>query len=336
MANFTRSLFLGLSKNKCLNASAKKWGLRFGAKKFVAGTTVEQVTEVIRDLNAKGIHCTVDHLGEFVSNRSEALKAKAEIIRVLNVIHEENLDSHISVKLTQLGLDIDHDFCLGNMRNILSEAAKYEIFVNIDMEDYSHYQQTLDVLYALRKEYPNVGTAVQAYLFRTIRDLEDLKDVRLRIVKGAYQESPEISYQTKADIDGNFLKIAKQRLLQDTFTSIATHDHHLINELKRFIQEHQINKDKYEFQMLYGFRTELQYELAREGHRFCTYIPFGEDWFGYFMRRLAERPQNLNLVVKDVFYTADDQLKKRPIIAGAATLAMIYIWRKHKKEREER
>src|SRR5699024_5535646 len=160
------------------------------------------------------------------------------------------------------------------------------------------------------------------------------KDVRIRIVKGAYKESPEVAYQDKTIIDQKFLELAKQRLLNGTFTSFGTHDHHIINEIKQFVVENNIPNDQFEFQMLYGFRNDLQQKLAEEGYQFCTYIPFGDDWFGYFMRRLAERPQNVNIVLKDMFYTEDNKLKKGPIIAAGATAALaLTFWRcksKHK------
>lgn len=334
MSNLTRDFFMGLSNNKYLNESAKKWGFRLGAEKFVAGTNLQSAVESIKELNAHGISTTLDNLGEFVEDRSEAVHAKEQVLEILDTLHREKLDSHISVKLTQLGLDIDTEFCLKNMKEILSKAVEYNIFINLDMEKYIHYQKTLDVLAELRKEYKNVGTVMQTYLYRTLDDLEDLKDVRLRIVKGAYKESEEVAYQTKEEIDANYLEAVKQRLLGDAFTSIATHDHNIINEVKKFVNENNIDKNKFEFQMLYGFRTEMQYGLAEEGYNFCTYIPFGDDWFGYFMRRLAERPQNVNLVLKDTFFTKDNTLKKGPVIAGVAAIASVafLVGRKSRKK----
>lgn len=332
MANLAKDFFYGLSQNKFLNESAKKWGFKFGADKFVAGTDLDTVTKVIKDLNDQGISCTLDNLGEFVSDRLEASKATSDIIRMIERIYEEKLDCHVSVKITQLGLDIDEQFCLENMRKIMEAASKYNIFVNIDMEDYPRYEQTLKVLNALRQDYDNVGTVMQAYLLRAEEDLEKLQDVRIRLVKGAYKEPEDVAYQSKADIDRNFLKLAKKRLLGETFTSIATHDHNIINELKAFVKENNIPNDRFEFQMLYGFRKELQRSLAQEGYNFCTYIPFGTDWFGYYMRRLAERPQNINIILKDAFYTSDNKLKKKPIIAGATAISLLYLIKKKRKK----
>jgi proline dehydrogenase len=322
MTNLTRDFFISLSNNKFLNENARKWGFRLGAEKFVAGTNIESVTKTIKEMNRRGISCTVDNLGEFVSERTEANKAKERILQVLDKIHEENLDCHVSVKLTQLGLEIDQGFCLENMKEILEVAAKYTIFINIDMEKYNHYQKTLDILKQLLPDYQNVGTVIQSYLLRGEEDLKQLQDVRIRIVKGAYKESEGVAYQSKAEIDRNFLKITKKRLLGEAFTSIATHDHLIINQLKMFIKENNIPYHRFEFQMLYGFRQEMQFELAKEGYNVCTYMPFGNDWYGYYMRRLAERPQNLNLILKDAFYTKNNHIKKEPILAGTGAIAL--------------
>ena len=336
MGHLTRDFFIGLSNNKFLNHQAKTWGFRLGAERFVAGTTIESVTETVKVLNNHGISCTIDNLGEFVAEKSEANAAKEKIIEILETIHAEKLDCHISIKLTQVGLDIDPSFCMKNMKEILDIAEKYTIFVNIDMEDYAHYEQTLAALNLLKDRYQNIGTVMQAYLHRFEEDIENLKDIRIRLVKGAYKESETVAFQSKKEIDENFIKIAKQRLLGETFTSIATHDHHIINELKAFIEENKINKNNFEFQMLYGFRTNMQYELAKEGYHFCTYIPFGHDWFGYFMRRLAERPQNMNLVLKDVFYTKEDRLKRGPIIIGAVAASAVTIyWKRQRNKRNK-
>lgn len=323
MSNLTRDFFIALSNNKLLNKGAQKWGFRLGAEQFVAGLDVDSVLQSVEKLNEKGISATVDHLGEFVTDRSVSLRAKQNILHLIERIHEEKVDCHVSVKLTQLGLDIDEQFCLDNMFEIVELANKYDIFINIDTEDYLHYEQTLRVLDALREKYDNVGTVIQSYLFRAEEDMDRLKDARLRIVKGAYKESESVAYQSKEEIDANFLKLAKKRLKGDAFTSIATHDHNIINELKRFVEEENIDKNNFEFQMLYGFRTDMQEALAKEGYLFCTYVPFGEDWYGYFMRRLAERPQNINLIIKDKLYDSDNRIKKTPVIVGSAVVASL-------------
>ncbi|WP_054635530.1 proline dehydrogenase family protein [Thalassobacillus sp. C254] len=301
MKNVSRSFFLYLSQSKTLNKSAKRWGLRLGASKVVAGTTIESAMSTVKSLNAQGILCTVDHLGEYVTDAKDAAEAREYCIKILQAIALEKTDCHLSLKLTKLGLDIDRSLCLDNMKSIVSEANEHGLFVNIDMEDYGRYQTTLDILAELRKEFDNVGTVIQAYLYRAESDLDALKGIPLRVVKGAYKEPPTVAMQSKKDIDANFLKLIKKHLLNASYTAIATHDHVIIEEVKKFVDDHNIPRDLFEFQMLYGFRNELQLQLVGEGYRFCSYVPFGNDWYGYFMRRLAERPQNVSFAVKGLF-----------------------------------
>ena len=307
-----RDVLLNLSKNETLNATAHKYGLKLGAQSVIAGTNLEEMIESVKRLNAHGIEATIDHLGEFAYDEATATKAKEDILEVIDAIHTHQLHAHISVEPTQVGLDIDIDFCYDNLREIVEHASLYGIFVNLDMEDYSRVQPTLDMLEELNKVFDNVGTVIQAYLLRSKEDIERFTDYRLRIVKGAYQDSPEVAYQDQLDIDINFLELIEYHLLHGKFTSIATHDQNIINHLKRFIADHNISHEKFEFQMLYGFRTDMQKELAKD-YKFCTYVPFGKDWYGYYMRRLAERPQNINLVTKQVF-----NKKTNTILAVAA------------------
>ncbi|OIK08800.1 proline dehydrogenase [Bacillus sp. MUM 116] len=312
-----RDFFIGLSQNQFLNSAAKKYGLKMGAQSVVAGTNIPEVIKSIKELNAHGISCTVDNLGEFVFKKEEATEAKEQILNVIEAIHENKVDAHISLKPTQLGLDIEYDFCLSNLREIVHRANEYGIFINFDMEDYGHLQPSFDLLDELSKEYDNIGTVIQAYFFNAQENLEQYKNYRLRIVKGAYKEPEEYAYQDKKDIDKNFVKLIEWHLLNGKFTSIATHDHRVINHVKEFVKKNDISNDKFEFQMLYGFRKDLQLNLASEGYNFCTYVPFGSDWYGYFMRRLAERPQNLNLVAKQVFN------KKTNTMIGLAASAFV-------------
>lgn len=334
MANITRDFFIALSNNELLNAGAKKWGFRFGAEQFVAGTDIETVLNSVKRLNEKGIRATVDNLGEFVTEPEVSLQAKNKILCLIEGIHQNELDCHLSIKLTQLGLDIDNDFCLANVTEIVDRANKYNIFINIDTEDYAHLDETLFILRKLLENYQNVGTVIQSYLFRAESEMDTLKHVRLRLVKGAYKEDASVAYQSKEEIDANFISLAKKRLKGEVFTSIATHDHHIIQELQQFVHDENIDPNNFEFQMLYGFRVDMQEALAKEGYHFCTYIPFGEDWYGYFMRRLAERPQNINLIIKDKLYTNNHTLKKKPIIIASAVVAagtLLYFCRKNKK-----
>lgn len=316
-----RDFFIGVSKNDFLNDAAKKYGLKLGAQSVVAGTTVDETIQSIKELNAQGISCTIDNLGEFVFEKDEALKAKESILSVIEAIHENDADAHISLKPSQLGLDIDYDFCYENLEEIVKKANEYDVFVNFDMEDYPRLQASFDIVEALAEKYNNIGTVIQAYFYRAEEDLNRYKNLRLRIVKGAYKESDEVAYQNKADIDANYIKLIEWHLLNGKFTSIATHDHHVINHVKDFVKKNNISHDKFEFQMLFGFRVDMQHQLVKEGYNFCTYVPFGEDWFGYFMRRLAERPQNVNLMAKQVFTKKTNTILA--IAAGAFVLGRL-------------
>lgn len=312
-----RDFFIHLSENQSLNSTAQKYGLKLGAQSVVAGTNIGEVIESIKELNNLGISCTVDNLGEFVYEQSEAVKAKEEILAVIEAIHENGVNSHISVKPSQVGLDIDYDFCYDNLMEIVGKAHEYNIHVNFDQETYERLQPTFELMEKISETYDNVGTVIQSYFFNAKENTELFKDYRLRLVKGAYKETADVAYQDKHDIDLNFIEIIEYHLLHGKFTSIATHDHNIINHVKQFVEDHNISKDKFEFQMLYGFRKEMQLQLAKEGYNFCTYVPFGKDWYGYFMRRLAERPQNINLVTKQVFN------KKTNTVIGVAAAAFI-------------
>lgn len=312
-----KDFFIALSENQMLNSAAQKYGLRLGAQSVVAGTDIDGAIESIKELNAQGISCTVDNLGEFVFEKSEATAAKEQILKVIERIHEEGVDAHISLKPSQLGQDIDEEFCYENLREIAELANQYDIFVNYDMENYARLHSSFRLLDRIHAEFPNVGTVIQAYFFESAENIEKYKDFRLRIVKGAYKEDPSVAYQSKLEIDQKFIELIEYHLLHGKFTSIATHDHNVINHVKHFVKEHNIPLDKFEFQMLYGFRKEMQLALAQEGYNFTTYLPFGNDWYGYFMRRLAERPQNLSLVTKQVF------TKKTNTVLAVGTAAFL-------------
>jgi proline dehydrogenase len=312
-----KDFFIGMSQNQTLNSAAKKYGLKLGAQSVVAGTNIEEMIQSVKELNNNGISATIDNLGEFVLEEEEALKAKKQILEVIEAIHINGVDAHISLKPTQLGLDIDYEFCKQNLKEIVSKAKEYNIFINFDMEDYGHLKPSFELIDELSSEFDNIGTVIQAYFYESVKNIEKYKDYRLRIVKGAYKEPESVAFQDKKDIDQNFLKLIEYHLLSGKFTSIATHDHRVINHVKEFVKENNIPFDKFEFQMLYGFRKDMQLELAKEGYNFCTYVPFGDDWYGYYMRRLAERPQNINLVVKQVFN------KKTNTVLGVAAGAFV-------------
>ena len=301
MDNPVRDFFISLSDNEFLNQAAKRWGLKLGAQKVVAGLTIEETMKKIKELNNQGISCTIDNLGEFVHERSEAIAAKEQIINVVKAIHAHEVDAHISLKASQLGLDIDYDFSLNNIEEIVALASEYGIFINMDMENHERLQLSYDLLDELSKKYDNIGSVIQAYFYRAEEDLKKRHNLKIRLVKGAYKEAPEVAFQTKEEIDANFIKLIEWNLLHGKYTSIGTHDHMVINHVKKFAKKHNISKKSFEFQMLYGFREDLLISLKQEGYTCCSYIPFGKDWYGYFMRRLAERPQNINLLIKQIF-----------------------------------
>lgn len=297
-----RNFFLFLSKNKPMTKLAKKYGLRFGAGRFVAGSSILQAVEVIRELNSQNLVVTIDYLGEFVDNEREANEMALECVEAIRAIGRENLKSQLSLKMTSMGLDISEDVVMKNMKLILDEATKQNVFVTIDMEDYSRCGKTIDIFKRLKSEYDNIGTVIQAYLYRTEKDIDDLNaySPNLRLVKGAYKESSEVAFPEKKDVDENFKKIIKSHLLNGNYTAIATHDDEMIEYTKRLVEEYKIPRDQFEFQMLFGIRVERQHELVKEGYKMRVYVPYGTDWYGYFMRRLAERPANVAFVLKGV------------------------------------
>lgn len=303
METVLRNFFQFLAKNKRMNKWAKQYGRHVGAQRFVAGESIEQAIVKIKQLNEDRRMATLDHLGEFVSSEGEARQFTYMCLKAIDAIAAANVSSHLSVKLTSLGLDISHDLCLDNMEGILRKAKEYQVFVRIDMEDYSHCQSAIDMFKHLRKTYDNVGIVLQAYLYRTERDLGQLIEMtsNIRFVKGAYKESPEVAFANKVDVDENYLKIVKQHLINGLYAAIATHDEQIIHKVKKFLEEKEIKREQFEFQMLYGIREDLQKKLVEEGYKVRVYVPYGTDWFGYYMRRLSERPANVWFVVKNVF-----------------------------------
>ncbi|WP_342046628.1 proline dehydrogenase [Bacillus sp. OTU530] len=302
MERLLRDSFLFLSKNRTLTKLAKRYGLRFGASRFVAGETIEQAAAIIKELNQKGLAVTIDYLGEFVKTEREANEMVNQSLEAIRRIGREGLDSQLSLKLTSMGLDISDELVMNHMRRILSVAKENGVFVTIDMEDFSRCQKTIDILKRLREEYDNVGTVIQAYLYRSQKDIEELDsyEPNLRLVKGAYKEAATVAFPDKKDVDDNFRKIIKQHLLNGHYTAIATHDDAIIEYTKQLVQEKGIPLNQFEFQMLYGIRPERQLELALEGYKMRVYVPYGMDWYGYFMRRLAERPANVIFVLKGI------------------------------------
>ncbi|MBM7586171.1 proline dehydrogenase [Bacillus pakistanensis] len=302
MEKLLRNFFLFLSKNRALTKLAKRYGLRFGAARFVAGESIKQAVNVIKELNNKGLVVTIDYLGEFVDNEKEANEMADHCVLAVEAIGRERINSQLSLKMTSMGLDLSEEIVMKNMKKILEAAKKNDVFVTIDMEDYSRCGKTIEIFKKLKSEYDNLGTVIQAYLYRTEKDMEELNQYspNLRLVKGAYKESPEVAFPIKKDVDDNFKKIIKMHLLNGNYTAVATHDDEMIEYTKQLVEEHNIPFDQFEFQMLYGIREERQLELYKEGYKMRVYVPYGTDWYGYFMRRLAERPANIAFVVKGV------------------------------------
>jgi proline dehydrogenase len=304
MEQLMRNSLLFLSKNRIAGKVAKKYGLRFGAGRFVAGEVIPTAIQALRELNSVGIVATLDHLGEFVFSEEEAVLSADYCIKSLDAIQKAGVKSNLSLKMTQLGLDISRELCMRNMRRILDRAREYNNFVRIDMEDYAHNEISMSIFNELQSEYgKTLGIVIQAYLYKSDKDIDDLNMFKpnLRLVKGAYKESAEVAFPDKEDVDKNYIKIIEKHLLNGNYTAIATHDIKIIQHVKQFVKDHNIPISQFEFQMLYGIRTEVQRELAKEGYTMRVYVPFGNDWYGYFMRRLAERPANVGFVLKSMF-----------------------------------
>ncbi len=286
-------------KNLLMNFSA----FRKAKERFVAGETLDELVLAIKNLNAAKIKTSVDYLGENVSSEEQANANKHMYLSLLDRIQSETLDSHVSVKLTALGLDINEHLCIQNLEDITAKAANMGSFVRIDMENSQYAEQTLKVYRSARKNHANVGVVIQAALYRSVDDIRQLisEDIaNIRLCKGAYLESPDIAYPKKCDVDLNYIYLAGLLLKSRAYPAFATHDEKMISFAKDFATEQKIPKEKFEFQMLYGIRSDLQEKLVGEGYQMRVYVPFGKDWYGYFCRRLAERPANVWFVVKNI------------------------------------
>ena len=298
-----RSILLKLSES---NGFAH-WGttnpsMRRMSHRFVAGETLNEALQAARTSNDMGMLATLDYLGENVSTTADAQRARDAYLEVFDRVAEQKLNANVSCKLTQLGLDISVEFCEGLVLSIAERAAAYDNFLRIDMEGSIYAQRTVELVKRVRAQTPAVGAVVQAYLYRSESDVQDLISYgcRIRLCKGAYKETEEVAYPRKADVDGNYIRLMRLLLPSGFYHGIATHDPRMIAETIRWAAEKQISKDDFEFQMLYGVRTDLQRQLVRDGYRIRVYIPYGRDWFPYFMRRLAERPANMAFFVRNL------------------------------------
>lgn len=299
-----RSILIGLSKSEALRKFTLKNPLaKRAARRFIAGEKLEDAIKTARILNSAKIEVTMDFLGENTKNEKESEACANEIIRILDAIEKEEIKGNVSIKLTQLGLDLGEDICEKNLRLILEEAKKRNTFVRIDMESSEYTQKTLNLFYKLFEEYKNLGIVIQAYLYRSENDVNEIikKGARIRLCKGAYKEPKEIAFPKKKDVDKNFIKLMKILLDSNIYHAIATHDEKIIKETISYVNSKNIPKNAFEFQMLYGIKRDLQEKLANEGWNVRVYLPYGTHWFPYYMRRLAERPANLIFVLKNIF-----------------------------------
>jgi proline dehydrogenase len=274
------------------------------ARRFVAGETPDEALVAVKALNGKGITASLDLLGESTTNEADARNTGREYLFLLDKIRERNLDANVSVKLTAMGLDVNEEVCVGIMHEVLDRARQHHSFVRIDMEGSAYTERTLALFeQRLYPMYPeNVGIVLQSYLYRTQADVERAIQLkcRVRLCKGAYKEPPSVAYPDKDDVDASYVRCMHQLMLHGNYPGIATHDEKIIAEAKRFAKENNIGRERFEFQMLYGVRRDLQERLVREGYRMRVYVPFGTQWYPYLMRRLAERPANVAFMTGNI------------------------------------
>ena len=299
-----RALFLWLSNRRWMARVALATPLlRRMPLRFVAGTTLGQAVDAVRALNVDGASATLDVLGESVSDRASADRAAAAYVATIDRIAAEGLDANVSIKLTQMGLDLGVDDCLEVLRPVVAAGERAGIFVRIDMESSAYVDRTLEVVARLRADGRDVGPVIQSYLHRSPDDVERLAAdrVRTRICKGAYAEPPEVALQERAAIGDAFVALVQRLLEADAYPGVATHDPDMIARVRAFARERGIGPDRFEFQMLYGIRRDLQRQLIADGYRLRVYVPYGTEWYPYFMRRLAERPANVLFVLRTIF-----------------------------------
>jgi proline dehydrogenase len=302
-----RSAFIALSRNRTMRGFCEN--SRFGhgmSSRFVAGMEIDDAVRVAQAVNQQGIHVTLDSLGESVSSEDEAQKAADIYHQLLDQISARNVDANVSVKLTQMGLELDPELAEAIALSLTEHAKSLGNFVRIDMEDSSLTQLTLDIVRRIHAR-PDlrgaIGIVIQSYLYRSEADIEQLvaDGIRVRLCKGAYKEPAEVAFPAKADVDKNYIKLSHMLLDSPVYHGLATHDEAMIDAARAFVAKHKIDSSRFEFQMLYGVRRDLQRKLVAEGFNVRVYIPFGREWYPYFMRRLAERPANVLFLAKNFF-----------------------------------
>ena len=303
----SKSFFHMLAGSQSVKHLATRYGMAkpasFG-RRFIAGETMDEAMAAARALQDQGLLLTLDQLGESVTNAAEATAATDGIVKLVNKVVEAGVDRNVSVKLTQLGLDIDQKLCTDNLRRIISTAQPQGVFIRVDIENTPYIQKTFDVFMTLWNEgFRNTGTALQSAVFRSEEDARFMckNGIRVRLIKGAYKEPPNVAHQAKSEVDAAYVRIMKVLMSEGVYPGIATHDPNMIDAARAYAAEKNIPKDKFEFQMLYGIRRDLQNTLVKDGYRMRIYVPFGTEWFPYFMRRLGERPANVGFVLKGIF-----------------------------------
>lgn len=300
--NASKLFFHLLARSSVLKKLAGGYGMRKPtsfARRFIAGETIEEAIEAARIVESRGLMQTLDHLGENVSTLEEAAAATRDYVRIIEAITAAGIGRNVSLKLTQLGLDVDRATAVDNLRTILERARDF--FIRIDMESSRYTAVTLDIFETLwNQDYRQIGVVLQADLYRTERDIQRIVALgaRIRLVKGAYKEPKSIAYQKKSDVDAAFVRLMQYLLVNGNYPAIATHDPAMIERTRTFAVEQNIASDRFEFQMLYGIRRDLQAALLAAGYRVRVYIPFGCEWFPYFMRRLGERPANVSFLLR--------------------------------------
>ena len=301
----TRNALIWLSRQEGLKDLATRIGyFKRLTTRFVAGDDIDETISYIRQINAENCTASFDHLNEAVGSAGEAEQEVAEYLNILAKIDEQRVRSNVSIKLTQFGLGLDPELAYQNARRVVEEAHRRGNFVRVDMEDSAVTQVTIDIFKRLRSEFDlnTVGIVLQSYLYRTYEDAQELLKLpaRIRICKGAYNEPPEVAFPAKKDVDANYVKVMQLLLGSGIYHGIATHDPKMVDATINFATREGIGKEKFEFQMLYGIRRDLQRQLARDGFNVRIYVPYGKHWYPYFMRRLAERPANIWFVLKNL------------------------------------
>jgi proline dehydrogenase len=301
-----RAFFFALSRSTALKRFASRYGMSTPesfARRFIAGETIEEAIAVSRRLQARRLLLTLDYLGESVGTTEGAAAATREYVRFIDLMVSSGIERNLSLKLTQLGVDVDRATCVDNLRRILDPAQRHGFFVRIDMEGSRYTEVTLEVFQALwQQQYRNVGLALQAYLYRTEGDVRQMNELgaRVRLVKGAYKEPPSVAFQQKSEVDEAFVRLMRLLLESGTYPAIATHDQRILENTRAYAAERGLSPDRFEFQMLFGVRRDLQTSFVERGYRMRIYVPFGREWFPYFMRRLGERPANIGFVIRHV------------------------------------